>query len=238
MDLFHLVLAKDRQNSKSFRKDSHMKKINTLGVVLFVLLGTLLSSACSTAAAKPVEALAGTDAPVAANVPSSVPAAELSPAAPTPTRMEFSVENARLVVKVMDIEKPHQVYLGVDNNLGTDIYFKPGEGNMFLGVGIKVTNLTGADIPFKWTDIYLVNKYQDKWYPVFGAYKNTNSAMDSSTVEILQYDQVHPDFDPDAHFYAADNGYARVVFRVPRDNLYYFFGFADLPLIEINWRYY
>ena len=216
-----------------------MKKINIIGVVLFILLGTLLSSACSSAAAKPVEALAGTEAPVAVNTP--LPAGELSSAdvaSPTPSRMEFSVQNANFVVKVMDIEKPHQVYLGVDNNLGTDIYFKPGEGNMFLGVGIKVTNLTGSDIPMKWTDIYLVNKYQDKWYPSFGAYKNTNAAMDSSTVEILQYDQVHPDFDPDAHFFAADNGYVRVVFRVPRDNLYYFFGFADLPQIEINWRYY
>ena len=218
-----------------------MKKNSMLYLVLFALLGTLLVSACSTTAPESVEALAGTDAPTQANPASPLPAEELNPAAagsPTPTRMEFSVENASLVVKVMDIEKPHQVYLGVDNNLGTDIFFKPGEGNMFLGVGIKITNRTGADIPFKWTDIYLVNKYQDKWYPVFGAYKNTNSAMDASTVEILQYDQVHPDFDPDAHFYAADNGYARVVFRVPRDNLYYFFGMADLPLIEINWRYY
>jgi hypothetical protein len=144
----------------------------------------------------------------------------------------YPAESARLQMEVVDIEKPYQIYLS-DNQI-----FAPGKGKMFLGLGIRVTNLTGADIPFKWTDIYIVNKYQDKWYPVFGAYKNTNSALDSSTVEILQYDQVHPDFDPDAHFYAADNGYARVIFRVPRDNLYYFFGFADLPLIEINWRYY
>jgi len=51
-------------------------------------------------------------------------------------------------------------------------------------------------------------------------------------------DQVHPDFDPDAHFYLSDNGYVRVIFQLPRDNLYYYFGFADLQLIEINWRYY
>jgi hypothetical protein len=213
-----------------------MKKVSLFSL-LFVLVGTFLVSACSATAAQPVEALGGTDVPAAANTPLPLSAEELSSGSPTPSRVEFSVENASLKVKVMEIEKPHQVYLGVDNNLGTDIYFKPGEGNMFLGLGIKVNNLTGADIPFKWTDIYIVNKYQDKWYPVFGAYKNTNSAMDASTVEILQYDHVHPDFDPDAHFYAADNGYARVIFRVPRDNLYYFFGFADLPLIEINWRY-
>jgi len=221
-----------------------MKKTSTLVIVLVVLLGTMLVSACGVTAAQPVEALAATDAPVAVvavanteSVPSTDVLSPEEPGVPTPSRIEFSVENASLAVKVTEVEKPHQVYLGVDNTLGTDLIYKPGEGNMFLGLGIKVTNLTGADIPFKWTDIYLVNKYQDKWYPAFGAYKNTNSALDSLTVEILQYDQVHPDFDPDAHFYAADNGYARVIFRVPRDNLYYFFGFADLPLIEINWRY-
>jgi hypothetical protein len=31
-----------------------------------------------------------------------------------------------------------------------------------------------------------------------------------------------------------DNGYLRVIFRVPRDNDYYSLAFADLPLIEIN----
>lgn len=215
-----------------------MKKNSFVWIVLFVLLGALLNSACSATAAQPVQALAGTEAATQVAAQSSLPAEAPDSAAPTPSRMEFAVENANLVVKIMDIGKPHQVYLGVDNNLGTDITFTPGEGNMFLEVGVKVTNLTGADIPFKWTDIYLVNKYQDKWYPVFGAYKGTNSALDASTVEILQYDQVHPDFDPDAHFYAADNGYARMIFRVPRDNLYYYFGFSDLPLIEINWRYY
>jgi hypothetical protein len=211
-----------------------MKRSATFLIVLYVLLGTVFLSSCGVVAAQPVAALEATDAPAVSQpseiVVSAVPA--------TPSRMEFAVESASLVVKVTEIEKPTQVYLGVDSNLGTDIFFKPGEGHMFLGVGIKLSNLTGQDIPFKWTDIYLVNKYQDKWYPVYGAYKNTNSAMDPSTVEIVQYDQVHPDFDPDAHFYAADNGYARVIFRVPRDNLYYFFGVADLPLIEINWRYY
>jgi hypothetical protein len=137
-----------------------MKKSSVLYIVLFVLLGTMLVSACSTTAPQSVAALAATEEPTGAEPVSPLPAQQLNPVdggAPTPTRMEFSVENAQLVVKVMDIEKPHQVYLGVDNNLGTDIFFKPGEGHMFLGVGIKVSNLTGADLPFKWTDIYLVN---------------------------------------------------------------------------------
>jgi len=217
-----------------------MKKVSIFSV-LFVLLGALLLSACGVTEPQSVEALGGTDAPAEVNTQAPLPTEELSPASPgspTPSRMEFPVQNASFEVKVIDIARSHQVDLGIDNNLGTELIYTPGAGNMFLTLGIKVSNLTGSDITLKWTDIYLVNKYQDKWYPVFGAYRATNAAMDPLTVQILEFDQVHPDFDPDAHFYAADNGYVRVVFRIPRDNLYYFFGFADLPMIEINWRYY
>jgi hypothetical protein len=218
-----------------------MKKIS---IVLFILLGTLLVSACGAMAAQPVEALAVDTATAAIIAPSStstdtpMPTETLVPASPTASRMEFSVQSASLEIKVLDIDKPYRVHLGWDSYLGKEISFTPGAGQMFLALGVKVNNLTGADIPMKWTDLYLVNKYQEKWYPTWGAYQKTNSAMDPLMVEILKYDQVHPDFDPDAHFYASDNGFLRVIFRVPKDNLYYFFGFADLPLIEINWRYY
>ena len=139
---------------------------------------------------------------------------------------------------MLGVERPYNVSLGRDTYLGTDLVFKPGAGNMFIGLGIKVSNLTGADMPMKWSDIYITNKYQDKWYPVWGAYKQTNTAMNPLTIELLQYDQVSPDYDPDAHFYLGDNGYVRVIFQLPKNNLYYYFGFADLPLVEINWRYY
>jgi hypothetical protein len=221
-----------------------MKKSNLLMIVLVVLLGSMLGSACSTAAAEPVQALGATDAPAevaapaATEAPLSVPAEAPAAGSPTPSRVEFSVQNASLEVKVLDVEKPYRVNLGMDPYLGTELTFTPGAGSMFLGLGVKVKSLTGADLPMKWTDVYLVNKYQDKWYPSWGAYQPTNAAMDPLTVEIVKYDEVHPDFDPDAHFYAADNGFMRVIFRVPRDNLYYFFGLADLPQIEINWRYY
>jgi len=218
-----------------------MKKVSMFSSVLFVVLGTLLVSACGVTAPMPVAALSGTDAPAEVNTPLPLPTEELSPASPetpTPSRMELPVQNATFQVKVLDVKRSHRVDLGIDNNLGTELTFTPGAGNMFLSFGVKVSNLTGSDITMKWSDIYLTNKYQDKWYPVFGAYKDTNSAIDPFTVEILEFDQVHPDFDPDAHFYAGDNGYVRVIFRIPRDNLYYFFGFADLPLVEINWRYY
>ena len=223
-----------------------MKKSSMLFVILVVLLGTLSASACSTVAAEPVQALAATEAPVvivtdpATEVvaPSALPTDTVVPASPTASRIEFPVSNARLEVKIIDVEKPYRVDLGIDPTLGTPLTFTAGPGNMFLGLGIRVKNLSGSDITFKWTDIYLTNKYGEKWYPTWGAYQDTNAAMDPLTVEIVKYDQVHPDFDPDAHFYASDNGFARVIFRIPRDNLYYFLGFSDLPLIEINWRYY
>jgi hypothetical protein len=221
-----------------------MKKVSIVWIVLFVMVGSLLASACSAAEAQPVQALAATDAPTEIVAPPStdtalpVPADTLVPGSPTPSRIEFSVQNASMEVKVLEVEKPYRVHLGIDPNLGTELTFTPGAGNMFLGLGVRVRNLTGTDIPMKWSDVYLVNKYGDKWYPTWGAYEQTNAAMDPLTVEIVKYDEVHPDFDPDAHFYASDNGFVRVIFRIPRDNLYYFFGIADLPLIEINWRYY
>lgn len=221
-----------------------MKKVSIVWIVLFVMVGSWLGSGCSAAAPEPVQALAATDAPTAVVVAPStdtalpVPTDTLVPGSPTPSRIEFPVQNASLEVKILDVEKPYRVHLGIDPYHGTELSFTPGAGHMFLGLGIKVKNLTGADITFKWTDLYLTNKYQDKWYPSWGAYQPTNAAMDPLTVEIVKYDEVHPDFDPDAHFYASDNGFVRVIFRVPKDNLYYFFGMADLPLIEINWRYY
>jgi hypothetical protein len=230
--------------SKCFRKGLFMKKNRIPLFILFFLLATLLASAHDVTASQPVAALAGTDGPteVITPLPTStptivMPTATLIPATPTPSRMEFSVRNASVEVRVLGIEKPHQVFLGIDSSSGTDIIYHPGAGNMFLGLGIKVTNFTGSDILMKWSDVYLVNKYQDKWYPVWGAYKPFNAALDPLTIEILKSDQVHPDFDPDAHFYLSDNSYVRVIFQIPRDNLYYYFGFADLPQIEINWRY-
>jgi hypothetical protein len=220
-------------------------------IVLFVLLAALLLSSCEAVAAQPVEALGASDAtPEAVSAPpSEPPSSNTDVAAPLPTepagsafpagaRIEFPVENASMKMQILDVEKPHRVYLGWDSYLKKEISFMPGPGNMFLSFGVKLNNLTSSDINMKWSDLYLVNKYDEKWYPEWGAYRGTNSFVDPRTVEIVQYDRVHPDFDPDAHFYASNNGFVRVIFRVPKDNLYYFFGFAELPIIEINWRYY
>ena len=218
-----------------------MKKVSMFSI-LFVLLGTLLLSACSSAEPRPVQALA--DEPTVqvivapTDTASPLPTDTSVPASPTASRIEFPVGNASLEVRVLEVEKPYHVNLGWDANLGKDLSFTAGAGQMFLVLGIKVTNLTGSDITMKWTDLSIVNKYQDKWYPTWGAYQKSNQGIDPHSVEILKYDQVNPDFDPDAHFYVGDNGYVRVIFQLPKDNLYYFLGFADLPLIEINWRYY
>ena len=222
-----------------------MEKKRILLIIMFVLLATILSSARDVTAPQPVAALAATEVPTEAITPLPtespslpLPIKTVIPASPTPSRIEFPVKSASLEVKVLGIERPHQVFLGIDSSSGTDIIYNPGAGNMFLGLGIKVANFEGSAIPMKWSDVYLVNKYQDKWYPTWGVYKPFNAAMDPLTIEILKSDQVHPDFDPNAHFDLSHNGFLRVIFRVPRDNLYYFFGFADLPQIEINWRYY
>lgn len=215
-----------------------MKKNSMFRNVLLILLGTLLVSACGVAEAQPVQALAGTTSTVEANTPVPLPTETLVSTYPTPSRMELAVQNSSLEVKVLAVETPYIVDLNMAANLSNELVFTPGAGNIFLTLGVKVSNLTGSDIPLKWADIYLVNKYQDKWYPVWGAYKKSNVIIDPLTIKIVEFDQVSPDYDPDAHLYLGDNGYLRVIFRVPKDNLYYFFSIIDTPAIEINWRYY
>jgi len=219
-----------------------MKKNSTLWSVLFVLLGTLLVSGCGVKAVGPVLALEAANAPADANatLPAVVPAEEVAPLPETtelpteessaPVRMIYSVENERLEAKVLGLEWPTHA------NPDGKSFLYPGPGNMFLGLGIKVNNLTGSDIDLKWDQVYLTNKYQEKWYPTWGAYKQTNKYIDPLTIEVLEF-EVHPDYDADAHVYLGENGYMRAIFRIPRDNLYYYFGIADLPVIEINWRY-
>jgi hypothetical protein len=141
--------------------------------------------------------------------------------------MDYPVEHAGLQIEILDVEKPYQVYLG-ENSV-----FAPGKGKMFLGLGIKVTNLTDTEIPFKWNEIYLINKYQDKWYPLWGAYKKTNIEIEPLGIEVFPFKlDIHDQ--PNARNYFGDNGYLRAIFRLPRDNDYYALAFADLPLIEID----
>jgi hypothetical protein len=218
-----------------------LKKVSSPTVILLISLGAWLVSACSLMAVEPVEALAEptaivdhTPSPVptvtpipATPTPSPIPTETPIPATPTPSLMEFAVQNDRLEVQVIKIEKPYQVHLS------DDLIFFPGDGNMFLDLGIKVTNLTDANIPFHWSDIYLVNKYQTKWYPVWGAYEKTNLVIDPLSIAIRQF-QVDPLVQPDARIYLGVNGYMRLIFRLPKDNYYYYFRFADLPLIEID----
>jgi hypothetical protein len=219
-----------------------MKKNSTFRLVLFVLLGTLLVSGCGVRAVEPVLALAPADAPAEINaaVPAEAPAEVNTPLAapteqpaaesPAPVRMTYPVKNERLQVQVLGLEWPTHA------NPDGKSFLYPGPGNMFLGLDVKVNNLTGSDFDLKWDQVYLANKYQEKWYPTWGAYEQTNKYIDPLTIEVLEF-EVHPDYDPDAHVYLGENGYMRVIFRLPKDNLYYYFGLADLPLIEINWRY-
>jgi len=227
-----------------------MKRFRTFRNLLFILLGTLLVSAYGITAAKLVQALAATNAtaegytplllwtettqvntaaliPTLTNTPSPMPTKTAIPASATPSRMEFPVQDASLEIQVIGIKRPYHVYLG------DDLIYDPGEGNMFLELGINVINFTDSDIPLKWSDVYLINKYQDKWYPVWGAYEKTNLVIDPFTVAIPRL-VVDPKTRPDARIYLGDNGYLRAIFRLPRDNYYYYFSFADLPLIEIN----
>ena len=220
-----------------------MKKVGIVVILLVILFGICLVSACSVAAVKSVEALVAATATLernptlpaptgtripATSTPSPVPTATLVPATPTPSRMEFPVRNARFQITVVDLEQPHQIYLS------DDLFFAPGEGNMFLGLGIQVSNLTDTEVPFKWNEMYLINEYQDRWYPLWGAYQKTNRMIDPLGIEVRQF-KVDSKDQPSARIYLGDNGYLRAIFRLPRDNDYYYLAFADLPLIEIQY---
>lgn len=223
-----------------------MKKNVLILTVVFVLLGSSVLSACTTQAAEPVMALVKTDGTTVANQPAPPTEAvsseaidvAVAPEAAVPARIESPVGNDKMEVQIIAIHKATSVFLGPDPIQGSDIEFKPGSGNMFLEFGIRLTNTTGSDVLMKWGDIYIANKFEDKWYPSWGAYKESNVAVDPLTIEINKYDRIHPDFDPDAHFYVGDDGFVRVIFLLPRNNLYYFFGFGDLPVIEIKNEYY
>jgi len=212
-----------------------MKHVSIVMMILVILFGSLIVSACGVMEAQHAEALAlssATSTPLPlptrtpVNTPSPVPTRTPVPATSTPSRMDLPVENEGLQIEVLEIEKPYQIHLSETS------IFVPGKGHMFLGLGIKVTNLTNEDIPFKWNEIYLTNKYQDRWYPLWGAYKKTNMVIDPLGIEIRQFKVDHKN-QPEARIYLGDNGYMRVIFRVPRDNYYYYLGFADLPWIEI-----
>lgn len=214
-----------------------MKKVSLLMLVFAILVGVCLGSACTVVAVKSVDALLATTVTTDKNesMPTStairIPATSTPspiPATSTPSRMDFPVNKAGLQIEVLKIEKPSQIYLSKDQ------VYTPGKGKMFLSLGIKVTNFSNTEIPLKWKEISLVNEHQDKWYPLWGAYKKTNGVIDPFGIEIRQL-KVDAREQPTARIYLGDNGYLRVIFRVPRDNDYYSLAFADLPLIEINY---
>ena len=228
-----------------------MKKSTLFRIVLFMLLGASLLSACGTEAnvAGPVVALVDSDGAAATNEPAPVVApvanapvesvdVAASLDATAPSRIEFPVSNDKMEIQIVVIKKPTSVDLSTDPISGSDLLFKPGAGKMFLDIGIKVTNKTGSDLNFKWSDISLVNKFQDKYYPSWGVYNESDIELDPLLMEINKYDRIHPDFDPDAHFYMGEDGFVRILFLLPRSNLYYYFGFGDLPVIEIKNEYY
>ncbi len=226
-----------------------MKKCITVrNLLLLVLFEAVLVSACSVTAAEVVQAFVTsraapvTNTPIpqltkiptktpipASPTPSPIPTATHIPASPTPSKMGYSVRNTNLEIQVVGVEKPYHIYMG------KDLVFSPAAGNMFLDLGIKVTKLTDSEMPFKWSDIYLLDKYQSKWYPVWGAYEKTNMLLDPFSIEIPQ-SQVDPKVEPDVRIYLGDNGYLRAIFRLPTESYYYYLRFADLPLIEIDYH--
>lgn len=212
-----------------------MKKVNLLMIVLVILFAACLVSACTVVAVKSVEALMATTAtnrnglmptPTAIRVTPTFTPSPI-PATSTPSRMDLPVKKAGLQVEVLKIEKPHQIYLGKDQ------IYAPGKGKMFLSLGIKVTNLSNTEIPLKWNEITLLNEYGDKWYPLWGGYKKTNRVIDPLGIEVWRF-KLDAREQPTARIYLGDNGYLRVIFRVPRDDDYYSLAFAGLPLIEID----
>jgi hypothetical protein len=227
-----------------------MKKSPLFSTILFILLGASLLSACGlqAQAIEPVTALVKADGAADTTQPTSVASPDAAPIdsvevtasseEAAPARLEYPVKNDKMELQILSIKKPSSVDLSTDPISGAEMLFKPGAGNMFLDFGIKVVNKTGTDIDVKWSDIYLVNKFQDKFQPSWGVYKESDVAIDPLLMKINKYDRVDPDFDPNAHFYMGNGGYIRVIFLLPRNNLYYYFGFGELPVIEIKNKYY
>ena len=60
-------------------------------------------------------------------------------------------------------------------------------------------------------------------------------AIDPLGIEVYPF-KLGTNDQPNARVYFGDNGYMRVIFRVPRDNDFYYLAFADLPSIEIDYE--
>jgi hypothetical protein len=137
--------------------------------------------------------------------------------------MGSTVKSANFEVKVIDAVKRDRVYPG------GKFYFNPADGYMLVDIGVKVSNLTGSDIPVKWGDVYIMTT-EEWWAPSWGTYKDTSGNLDPFTIGVSELE-----IDPEAQITFGQDGYFRLFYHIPKDGTYYF-GFADAPLIEVNFK--
>jgi hypothetical protein len=206
------------------------KNIPATKAVVFLLILLVLSS-CGVRAVEPVTAYISANPSVAENTPPPTEAPSGSPKAaaisesPAFVRMGTKVQSDSLEMSVITVQKPFRVYPN------SEAFFTPGKEYMFLDIGVKVSKLADSEVSAKWNDIYVTNKYEEKWYPIWGVYKDTNVFEDPLTIKVSEYE-----LDPEAtDVVFGDNGFLRVIFRVPKGETFYF-SLANMPLTRVEFK--
>jgi hypothetical protein len=214
-----------------------MKLHHRIVILFFVGLFMLACVGGTVATSAPVAA--PTDAaPTTVVVPTVAAPTELPPVAtlapeptateiqatPTPAPVGVPVRSGSYEVTVLGAVKLGRFYPG-----GTLLY-TANPGNIIADVGVKVSNLTGSPASVKWSNVYVVEKTGEAWFPFYGSYKESGKKIDPFSLGISDKATNGDDL-------ITFNGdiYLRLIFIVTdNDPTTFVFGFDDSPLIEIT----
>jgi hypothetical protein len=75
-----------------------------------------------------------------------------------------------------------------------------------------------------------MNENSDWWYPTWGTFKSSSGKMDPFTIGVSEVE-----IDPETTITVDNEGYLRLFYVVKEADVYYF-GFADSPLTEMNFK--
>ncbi len=158
------------------KKERFVKAFIFSLAVMFVLACSLFTG--SGAPAEPAQQqqqqqessppVAPTDTPLPPPTKTPLPKPTDTPLPPTPAPMGQAVRSDSFEVTVVNARTLNRVYMG-------SYYYYPKEGQMFVELVVKVTNLTGSPASVPWKNVYVVESSGDSWYPNWAGFKAVKS---------------------------------------------------------------
>ncbi len=159
-------------------------------------------------------------APVETEAPTEAPPAEAPSGAVGDT-----ITGDLYEVTVTDARELKRVYMG-------NYYYYPKDGQMFVEIIARVSNLSGSEAAVPWENIYVEEENGDAWYPTWGGYKAVAAGkkVDGASISVNQITDGKEEvkFDEDAVF--------RMIWFVNRDTnktslMFYFANQAKVEVI-------